>query len=73
MASLTAAWLSAQTIQTFLREEIDQKFPAMLRSASDRLDAWYAQRELDIEMLAKKGAAGQFFKKCGTYSGRPAI
>ena len=52
MASLAVAWLSTRTMQSFLREEIDQKFPAILRSASDRLDAWYAQRERDIEMLA---------------------
>jgi diguanylate cyclase (GGDEF)-like protein len=49
---LAVAWLSAQTIESFLREEIDQKFPAILRSASKGLDAWYAQRERDIEMLA---------------------
>jgi diguanylate cyclase (GGDEF)-like protein len=54
VASLAVAWLSTQTIQSFLREEIDQKFPAILASASDRLDAWYAQRERDIEMLAAR-------------------
>jgi diguanylate cyclase (GGDEF)-like protein len=52
VASLAVVWLSAQSIQSFLREKLDQKFPAILERASDRLEAWYAQRELDVQTFA---------------------
>ncbi len=51
--SLTVALVSTSSIESFLRAEIDQKFPALLRSASERLDLWYAQRRLDIETFAR--------------------
>jgi diguanylate cyclase (GGDEF)-like protein len=51
--SLTVALVSTSSIEAFLRAEIDQKFPAVLRSASERLDLWYAQRRLDIETFAR--------------------
>lgn len=51
--SLTVALVSTSSIESFLRSEIDQTFPALLRSANERLDLWYAQRRLDIETFAR--------------------
>jgi diguanylate cyclase (GGDEF)-like protein len=51
--SLAVALVSTSSIESFLRRKIDQKFPATLSSASERLDLWYAQRRLDIETFAR--------------------
>jgi len=51
--SLAVALVSTSSIESFLRRKIDQKFPATLNSASERLDLWYAQRRLDIETFAR--------------------
>ncbi len=48
ITSLVVAWISTRSIESFLRANIDQKFPAMLESTSERLDRWYSQRELDL-------------------------
>jgi len=48
ITSLVVAWISTRSIESFLRAEIDQKFPAMLQNTSERLESWYAQRELDL-------------------------
>ena len=53
VTSLVVAWVSAQSIESFLRDKIDQKFPTLLRAANARLDLWYAQHELDAETLAR--------------------
>jgi hypothetical protein len=64
VASLAVTWIATRTTEGFLREKIDQKFPQILRSASERLDLWYAQREMDVgtfahsETLADATAAG---------------
>jgi diguanylate cyclase (GGDEF)-like protein len=52
-ASMAVALVSTLSIESFLSLEIDQKFPATLLSASERLDLWYAQRRLDIETFAR--------------------
>ncbi len=51
--SLAVALVSTSSIESFLSAEIDQKFPATLNGASERLDLWYAQRRLDIETFAR--------------------
>ncbi len=53
VTALTVAGISTQSIESFLRGKIDQKFPAILRSATARLDLWYSQRQLDLETLAR--------------------
>ncbi len=55
VASLAVTWIATRTTEGYLREKIDQKFPAILRSAGDRLDLWYAQREMDVETFARSG------------------
>jgi len=53
VTSLAVTLVSTSSIESFLRRKIDQKFPATLSSASERLDLWYAQRRLDIETFAR--------------------
>jgi diguanylate cyclase (GGDEF)-like protein len=53
VTSLVVAWISTQSIESFLRAKIDQKFPAILHSAGERLDRWYSERQLDVETFAR--------------------
>ena len=55
--SLAVTWISTQSTESFLRDKIDEKFPAILRSASERLDLWYSQREIDIQTFASSATA----------------
>lgn len=52
VTSLAVTGISVQSIDTFLRDEIEQKFPAVLNNAGERLDLWYQQRELDMGVFA---------------------
>jgi diguanylate cyclase (GGDEF)-like protein len=52
VTSLVVTWLSTRSIESFLRAKIDQQFPASLRGSVERLDLWYAQRELDLKTFA---------------------
>lgn len=53
VTSLTVTGISVQSIDSFLRAEIEQKFPSVLANAVERLDLWYQQRELDVGVFAK--------------------
>jgi len=53
VTSLVVTYISTRSIESFLREKIDQKFPATLRSAAERMDLWYGQRELDVVTFAR--------------------
>jgi hypothetical protein len=52
VASLAVTWVSAQSVQEFLREKIDQRLPAVLASVNERLASWYDQREIDVQTFA---------------------
>lgn len=53
LTSLVVTFISTRSIESFLREKIDEKFPATLRSAAERMDLWYGQRELDVVTFAR--------------------
>jgi diguanylate cyclase (GGDEF)-like protein len=53
ITSLAVSWFSTRSIESFLRDKIDEKFPALLHAASERLDLYYAQRRLDVETFAR--------------------
>ena len=61
LTSLVVTWVSTQSIENFLRDKIDQKFPAILDGASERLDIWYSQRTLDIQTFARSATIGANF------------
>jgi len=52
LTSLIVTAISATSIDSFLRGKIEQKFPAILESASERLDLWYDKRTLEIGVFA---------------------
>ena len=53
VTSLAVAFTATRSTESFLREKIDHKFPAILERASERLGLWYAQRQLDVETFAR--------------------
>ncbi len=53
VTSLVVTLVSTSSIESFLRQKIDQKFPATLLSTAEHLDLWYSQRRLDVETFAR--------------------
>jgi diguanylate cyclase (GGDEF)-like protein len=53
VTSLVVTYVSTRSIHGFLRDKIDQKFPAILIGAADRLQIWYDQRELDVTTFSR--------------------
>lgn len=53
LTSLTVMGLSISSIDTFLRDEINQKFPVVLTAKAERLVEWYDQREREIEVFSQ--------------------
>jgi diguanylate cyclase (GGDEF)-like protein len=56
LTALVVSWVSTGSIRGVLRERIEQRFPALLQSAAERVEIWYAQRELDIDTFARSPA-----------------
>ena len=50
--SLVITSVSVHSIGTFLRGEIDRRFPELLENTSTRLDLWYEQRKHDVTAFA---------------------
>ncbi len=59
VASLAVAWLSAQSIQSFLHDKIDRRLPSILQGADERLSSWYSQLELDLRTFAASATIRQ--------------
>ena len=53
LTSLIVTGLSIRSIDAFLREEINQKFPLLLAARADRLVEWYDARMREIEVFAQ--------------------
>ncbi len=53
VTSLVITMVSTQSLHNFLREKIDEKFPAVLSGVAERLDIWYGQRKLDLVTFAR--------------------
>jgi diguanylate cyclase (GGDEF)-like protein len=53
ISALAVAWTSAQALRAFLRSKVEQKIPAAVEQVRDRLDLWYAQRTLDVQVFAR--------------------
>jgi diguanylate cyclase (GGDEF)-like protein len=52
ITSLTVMGLAIHSIDSFLRDEINQKFPAVLTAKGDRLASWFEQREREVEVFS---------------------
>jgi diguanylate cyclase (GGDEF)-like protein len=53
VTSLVVSWISTHSIESFLREKMDGNFPDLLHTTSQRIDLYYAQRQLDVETFAR--------------------
>jgi diguanylate cyclase (GGDEF)-like protein len=53
ITSLVVSFVATRSIESFLREKIDEKFPALLTATRQRLELYYAQRQLDVETFAR--------------------
>jgi HAMP domain-containing protein len=53
VTSFAVAYTATQSTEDFLRQKIDERLPNTLARTAERLDDWYAQRELDISTLAR--------------------
>ncbi len=53
MTSLVTTWASVQSIQMYLQDKINTKFPAILEITATRIDDWYDQRRSDVVTFAQ--------------------
>ena len=53
------AWVSTQSTEAFLRQGIDERFPDLLQATGQRLDHWYAQREIDVRTFASSSTVAE--------------
>ena len=53
VTSLTVTGVSVNSIDSFLRSKINQRFPAVLETATAELDDWYDQRLREIDVFSK--------------------
>jgi diguanylate cyclase (GGDEF)-like protein len=52
LTALVVSWISIEATHRFLREAIDQRFPALLQRSSGRVEAWLASAQSDVEARA---------------------
>jgi diguanylate cyclase (GGDEF)-like protein len=53
ITSLVVSFVATRSLETFLREKIDEKFPSLLNATRQRIELYYAQRQLDVETFAR--------------------
>jgi len=70
LATLFVSGVSVHAIRTFLTVEIEQKFSAVLWSTAERLDLYYDQRLLDVEVFARSRLVSQNTAALGSGSAR---
>jgi diguanylate cyclase (GGDEF)-like protein len=51
-SALAVALTSAHALRGFLRAKVEERVPEAVAKLRDRLDLWYAQRELDVQVFA---------------------
>jgi diguanylate cyclase (GGDEF)-like protein len=69
VTSLVVTLISTRSIESFLHAKIDQKFPATLRAAAERMDLWYGQRALDVVTFARSETLVDNVARLGGASG----
>jgi len=53
ISALAVAWTTASALRAFLRSKVEQKIPVAAAEVRDRLELWYAQRTLDVQVFAR--------------------
>ena len=62
VTSLLVTVLSTRSIGSFLKGEIDRKFPAILHEADERLTQWFTQRERDVATFGQSRVVVDAFR-----------
>jgi HAMP domain-containing protein len=52
VSALTVSWISVQSLDGFLRQKVDQRFPQVASRISRELDQWYTLRTRELEVFA---------------------
>ncbi|HTF36550.1 MAG TPA: diguanylate cyclase [Myxococcota bacterium] len=52
LTALAVSWISIESTHRFLREAIDQRFPALLQRSASRVEAWLSGAQSDAEARA---------------------
>jgi diguanylate cyclase (GGDEF)-like protein len=68
VTSLIVTAISVNSIDSFLRGKIEQKFPAILAASSQKLDLWYDQRILEIGVFATSATLAKNVSRLGPAS-----
>ena len=55
VTTVTVTMLSVLSMDAFLREEIDRKFPSILAASAEKIELWYDQRALEIGVFSSSG------------------
>jgi diguanylate cyclase (GGDEF)-like protein len=63
ISSLVVTWTSTRSTESFLRSNIEEQIPELLHTASQRLELWYAQRELDITTFAASDTVAELVSR----------
>jgi diguanylate cyclase (GGDEF)-like protein len=53
VTSVAVTWTATSATEHFLQSQIGQRFPAVLERVGERLEAWYDQRERDLDTFAR--------------------
>jgi diguanylate cyclase (GGDEF)-like protein len=53
ISALAVAWTSSHALRGFLQAKIEDKLPSVAAQVHDRLDLWFAQRTLDVQVFAR--------------------
>jgi diguanylate cyclase (GGDEF)-like protein len=52
VSALTVSWISVQSLDGFLRQKVDQRFPEVASRIARELDQWYTLRTRELEVFA---------------------
>ncbi|HME72948.1 MAG TPA: HAMP domain-containing protein, partial [Myxococcota bacterium] len=52
LTALVVSWISIESTHRFLREAIDQRYPALLQRSASRVEAWLSAAQADVEARA---------------------
>ncbi len=55
ISAFAVALTSAYALRGFLRGKVEQKIPAIAAQVHDKVEFWYAQRTLDVQVFARSG------------------
>ena len=68
VSALSVAWISVQSLDGFLRQKVDQRFPQVASRISRELDHWYVLRARELEVFASSTILTESVPQLGTHS-----